>query len=74
MKAAFRLGGMRSERAVPHLMKAMMQEKDGPLLQVLARSVAKCANEAEQLHTMLQQLTRHRQSHLLARRCWKRRG
>ncbi|RJG26894.1 HEAT repeat domain-containing protein [Paenibacillus thiaminolyticus] len=66
MKAAFRLGGMRSERAVPHLMKAMMQEKDGPLLQVLARSVAKCANEAEQLHTMLQQLTRHRQSHLLA--------
>lgn len=66
MKAAYRLGGMRSERAVPHLTKAMMQAKEGPLLQVLARSVAKCANDADQLYTMLRQLTRHRQSHLLA--------
>ncbi|MCM3341862.1 HEAT repeat domain-containing protein [Paenibacillus sp. MER TA 81-3] len=65
MKAAYRLGGMRSAQAVEPLIELMKQEKDGPLLHVLARSVAKCAEHLDQLYVMLQQLTRHRKGNYL---------
>lgn len=57
--AAYRLGGMRAAEAVPRLLKMLESEKYTPLTIVVARAVAKSAEQEEQLKEMLQHLLRH---------------
>lgn len=56
MQAAFRLGGMRSPQAVPQLLELLRQEKAAELVRVIARAIAKCADDATSLEVMLREL------------------
>ncbi|WP_055107627.1 HEAT repeat domain-containing protein [Paenibacillus ihumii] len=57
--AAYRLGGMRAAEAVPRLLQMLKSERYTPLTIVVARAVAKSADNEEQLKEMLQHLLRH---------------
>jgi len=61
MQAAFRLGGMRSSRAVPQLLELLKQEKSAELIRVIARAVAKCADDTASLGVMLDELASREQ-------------
>jgi hypothetical protein len=57
--AAYRLGGMRATEAVPRLLEMLKHQKYSPLSIVLARSIAKSAEDEQQLRDMLIHLLRH---------------
>lgn len=56
MQAAFRLGGMRSALAIPKLLELMVKEKDQEMIRVIARAIARCAEDVASLITMLRRL------------------
>ncbi|RRJ66521.1 HEAT repeat domain-containing protein [Paenibacillus oralis] len=57
--AAYRLGGMRAAEAVPRLLEMLKSQRYSPLSIVIARSIAKSAEQPEQLKDMLRYLLRH---------------
>ncbi|MFF3926416.1 HEAT repeat domain-containing protein [Paenibacillus sp. FSL M8-0142] len=56
IEAAYRLGGMRAEEAVPQLQQLMNRSRYGPQTIILARAIAKSANEQRQIREMLSRL------------------
>lgn len=59
LAAAYRLGGMRSEEAVPGLLKMLQKGKYNSISIIIARSIAKAANRPEDLLDMLRSLLSH---------------
>ncbi|MEC0243520.1 HEAT repeat domain-containing protein [Paenibacillus dokdonensis] len=59
LEAAYRLGGMRAEEAVPALLQMLQKGKYTSLSIVIARSIAKSAENAEDVLTMLRSLLSH---------------
>lgn len=60
--AAYNLGAMRSSRAVPELLGLLGKLGYDPSLFIVARAVAKCARDAEDLAGMVRELVRHRKN------------
>jgi len=58
--AAYNLGAMRCEQAVPRLLRLLDSKKYDPTMFVIARSIAKCSRDMEDLEKMLQLLVKHR--------------
>lgn len=56
IEAAYRLGGMRASEAVPQLLKLLARTNYGPLAIIIARAIAKSADQPEQIRDMLLQL------------------
>ncbi|GIO30666.1 MULTISPECIES: HEAT repeat domain-containing protein [Paenibacillus] len=59
LAAAYRLGGMRAEEAVPGLMNMLQKGKYNSILIIVARSIAKSAQRPEDLLQMLRILLSH---------------
>jgi hypothetical protein len=59
MASIYHLGMMRSRHAAPFLLEEMETHKRGPSLYILARSVAKCARDENDIRKMIQILVRH---------------
>lgn len=59
LEAAYRLGGMRAPEAVPMLQNILQKRKYSSLSIVLARSIAKAADNSEDLLQMLRTLLSH---------------
>ena len=57
--AVYRLGAMRAEEAVPDMLKLLGQGKYSPLTIIIARAIAKGAQEEEQILSMLRILLSH---------------
>ncbi|MGF9907731.1 hypothetical protein [Brevibacillus porteri] len=65
--AAYHVGAMRSEEAVPRLLQLLQTKKLDPTHFIIARSIAKCARNLEDIRNMLMLLVKHRKSnHYLA--------
>ncbi|QRG68924.1 HEAT repeat domain-containing protein [Brevibacillus choshinensis] len=60
--AAYNLGVMRSRRAVPGLLQLLEKLDYDPSLFIVARAVAKCARNGNDLGEMVRQLVRHRKN------------
>ncbi|ANA81885.1 HEAT repeat domain-containing protein [Paenibacillus glucanolyticus] len=56
IEAAYRLGGMRAEEAVPQLQHMMNRMKYGPMTIIIARAIAKSAVQSQQIREMLSKL------------------
>lgn len=56
IEAAYRLGGMRAAEAVPMLQEQLARTPYGPLSIIIARAIAKSADQPEQIREMLLQL------------------
>lgn len=56
IEAAYRLGGMRVEEAVPQLQELMNRTKYGPMTIIIARAIAKSAAQSQQIRDMLVKL------------------
>ncbi|MPY16089.1 HEAT repeat domain-containing protein [Paenibacillus glucanolyticus] len=56
IEAAYRLGGMRAEEAVPQLQHMMNRMKYGPMTIIIARAIAKIAVQSQQIREMLSKL------------------
>lgn len=65
--AAYHVGTMRSEEAVPRLLQLLQTKKLDPTHFIIARSIAKCARNLDDIRNMLMLLIKHRKSnHFLA--------
>ncbi|MED4782108.1 HEAT repeat domain-containing protein [Brevibacillus choshinensis] len=60
--AAYNLGVMRSQRAVPGLLQLLEKLDYDPSLFIVARAVAKCARNGNDLGEMVRQLVKHRKN------------
>ncbi|GED31093.1 HEAT repeat domain-containing protein [Brevibacillus centrosporus] len=60
--AAYNLGVMRSQRAVPGLLQLLEKLEYDPSLFIVARAVAKCARSQNDLGDMIRQLVKHRKN------------
>ncbi|MNO19267.1 hypothetical protein D3C76_89980 [compost metagenome] len=58
----YNLGAMRSDQAIPRLLKLLVTPKYEPIVFIIARSIAKCALNAEHLREMVLFLTSHRKN------------
>jgi HEAT repeat protein len=68
LDAVHNLGVMQAKEAVPALLQLLEQEKYGPPAFVIARAIAKCVQNEEELDKMVRILVKHRKqshSHLL---------
>ncbi|MCL6601718.1 MAG: hypothetical protein K6T94_02505 [Paenibacillus sp.] len=60
--AIYNLGAMRSNQAIPRLLKLLEANKYDPTIFIIARSIAKCASTEDHLREMVLLLVRYRKS------------
>ncbi|MDQ0193925.1 hypothetical protein [Paenibacillus wynnii] len=62
LNAVYNLGAMRSNQAMPRLLKLLEANKYDPIIFIIARSIAKCASTEDDLREMVLLLVRHRKN------------